>query len=90
MKYRENDCGCWIDGSYGIEHQCAKLASMLPSKHKDLIEHLIRCQADPSLLSDDMSEIEEVTEVLNSYCTPNVRFIWESGNLILIQDPEEE
>ena len=93
--YTESDLGCHIDGAYGTDHARRKLIDMLeyclcayspnenPRPQIEQIQNYL--EQEPS---DDMSEFDEATEILQDHTADGLVWIWDSGDLILTTDDE--
>ena len=93
--YNKSDLGCHIDGAYGTDHARRKLIDMLEyclcayspnEKPRPQIEKIqTYLEQEPS---DDMSEFDEATEILQDHTTDGLVWIWDGGDLILTTDEE--
>jgi hypothetical protein len=79
--------GCWIDGSYGIEHANAKLLELVTTyvddeirADKDTAEALRMLEANET--SDDMWESEHCTQLLAEACPYGLTVSWIDGDLV--------
>ena len=88
-KFRRADCGCWIDGAFGMEHAAAKLRVMLMDcgeANTGLLDELEEVKPE----DDDFdSIIEAATDALDAFCDPDVVWLWEAGDLLLVENENE-
>jgi len=99
MTYTKEDIGCYIDGAFGMDHAMVKLAILLidfmplsvnntrqfPSE--ELAEtYEILLSGDESKLSDDYSELNDATDILQEHTEDGLVWIWDAGDLILTAD----
>ena len=85
--YRENDVGCWIDSSFGIDHACYKLCQML----EPLKEHEAKIVGYQDDLQDYDEEwigeaMDKATDILQSYTEDGFVWEWYEGALILTKE----
>ena len=85
MKLTKKDMGCWIDGSFGIDHVNKKLAELLITN----IHHLGITQTEiiNCLLNKDYAfhydAQNDAIDILQTMCEDDVEFFWIDGDLIL-------
>ena len=72
--------GCWIDGAFGHDRTRMLLACMIRFAAPE--SHLIAELEGPE--SDDLSEEDDALELLNGHCEPDVMFVFEAGDLLLV------
>lgn len=89
--------GCYIDGSFGLDHCRKRLVQIMQKLAHDLwvagaqyndfrarallLEEEL--QGDPT---DDDSETLEAVELMNEFCAGGMHFEFEAGDLILFED----
>ena len=84
MKLTKKDMGCWIDGSFGIDHVNKKLADLIITNIKHYSNHseIINC-----LLNKDYAfhydAQNDAIDILQTMCEDDVEFFWVDGDLIL-------
>ena len=85
MKLTKKDMGCWIDGSFGIDHVNKKLAELLITN----IHHhgITQTYIINSLLNKDYAfhydAQNDAIDILHTICEDDVEFFWVDGDLIL-------
>ena len=105
IQFTDSDKGCYIDGSFGLDHVCAKLRNLIGDcvqpyskalgSHRgadiDTISDLqLALDKGADGLADDHSEIEMATDFLTIACPDNLYFIWSDGDLLLVDTLEWE
>lgn len=90
-----NTTGCYIDGTFGQEATRTTLANMIdglfgcPDESDGAFVKAIQTALAGSM-SDDDWESDAATDVLNANTPTAFTFIWEAGDLLLIDTTEEE
>jgi hypothetical protein len=83
MKITKKDMGCWIDGSFGVDHVNKKLANLLleyfPACNRSIYNCLVR-NKDYDLQYDAQTD---AVDLLQTICEEDVEFFWIDGDLIL-------
>jgi hypothetical protein len=86
--FNDEDCGCWIDGAFGQEHACHKLAGMVYELDAhELSQSLIAASEDRDLdIIDDL--ISDATDLLQENTDPELSWVWEAGDLLLCHEAD--
>jgi len=80
------DVGCYADGTHGHAHVRVQLAELVEAL--DMEPSLVAELLAP--MSDDASEEDDAIDLLNEHCEGGVYFTFRDGDLMLVQEEEEE
>ncbi len=78
--FTEKDKGCWIDGTFGEAHAIRKAKSILKSNGREITW--------AGVPGDEF--LDNFTECLQENTAPGLTWIWEAGDLILMDEVEAE
>lgn len=102
VQFTDADKGCYIDGANGLDHACKVLADLItnctqpriPGYISGIDAEIPQLQAilrkGIDAVADDHSEIEMATDILTMACPDNLMFVWEAGDLLLVDTLEHE
>lgn len=92
--FTRHDVGCYADGAFGHQHCREVLADLLgnvpnstahgflgePGGTVDALQAALRSE-----MSDDAWEEDRALDALNSLCADDVYFVFENGDLLLLE-----
>jgi len=91
MTYTKEDVGCYIDGAFGMDHACDVLANLVGAVLTEASSRekiVLGLRLDHKRLSDDHSELDDATDILQEHTEDGLVWIWDAGDLILTTDEE--
>jgi hypothetical protein len=90
--YTKEEIGCWIDGTFGLDHAMRKLAEIAEAPiwlsdadSREIEAIAVLATGDPTKLSDDHHEFDLATDYLAQHTDDDLSWLWEGGDLILTQ-----
>lgn len=93
--FTASDMGCWVDGAFGMDHAIRKLRDLvtrIDKSHKLLEEYHAEIVGNSlkQWITDGYAGewLDDATEVLQDHTSPGLVWIWEAGDLILMDESE--
>lgn len=98
--FTEMHLGCWIDGALGEDHAVRKMHDILvfdvdpapDDEHmNDIIAELSEWDPDNSCMVEHTADLlYDATELLQSVTAPDLVWVWDAGDLILMSTVDAE